>query len=267
MAQQSKSFRPFFLNLLIIILLTLAILLGFFASLGLITRHGQVVKVPNITGLSGQTAIQKLSDLDLDAVVLDSVYYDSLPKLSVVSQSPAAGAEVKKGRVIYFTINRAAAPMVQVPDVTGYSLSSAASLLKSFGLKMGGYSYTESMMRDAVVQLKISDSVIVPNMKVPIGTAIQLVLGDGSGGQINVPALVGMQLYEAKIYLATMRCNIGSVTANADVARVDSGFIYKQSPISDSGKMMIGGHIDVWVSNTPQQAETQPPQGEAGKIE
>lgn len=267
MAQQSKSYRPFFLNLLIIILLTLAIFLGFFASLGLITRHGQVVRVPNITGLNGDVALQKLSDLDLDVEILDSVYYDSLPRLSVVSQFPTAGTEVKKGRIIYFTINRAIAPLVQVPDITGYSLPSATLLLKSFGLKLGGYSYTASMVRGAVVGIKINDSNAVPNIRVPVGTAIYLVLGDGSGGRIVVPNITGMQLYEARAYLATQHCSIGAVTADINVMRIDSAYIYKQLPIADSGKMRTGGNIDVWVSNSPKINISTPPPAEVAPTE
>ncbi|HEY0298024.1 MAG TPA: PASTA domain-containing protein [Arachidicoccus sp.] len=264
----SDSYKVFLINLLIIVLLTLGIFLGFFASLGWITRHGEAVVVPNVSGESIDEASRKISDAGLNPIVLDSVFYDSLPKLSVVSQTPLGGAKVKDGRTVYITINRAVAPMVQVPDLTGYSLASASLLLKSFGLKLGKYTYTASTVKDAIVKQQIGDSDIAAGAKVPMGTTIDLVVGDGSGSELmSVPNLVGMQLADAKDYLSSMKCGIGAVTPDIDVALADSGYIYKQSPApqvaNDSGqtgivRIKVGGMIDVWVSKNPPSPTANP---------
>jgi len=258
-----SNLSKFLISLSVIILLTVGIFFGFFASLGWITRHGESIAVPSVTGQSTDAASQKITAAGLQPVVLDSVYYDSLPALSVVSQTPNGGARVKDGRIVYITINRAIAPTVDMPDLTGYSLSSASLLLKSFGLKLGKYSYTASTVRDAVVKQQIGDSAIAAGSKVPMGTAIDLVIGDGSGSEMmTVPNLVGMQVVEAKDYLSSMKCEIGNITPDIDVAIADSGYIYKQSPspqVADSAgnsgvvRMKVGGAIDIWISKNPQQ--------------
>ncbi|MDE1191611.1 MAG: PASTA domain-containing protein [Arachidicoccus sp.] len=258
-----NSISKFFINLLIIIFIVVALFIGFFASLGWITKHGESVAVPNVMGLNIDAAMQKISSASLKPVVLDSTYYDSLPALSVVSQSPNGGAQVKDGRIVYITINRAVAPTVQIPDLTGYSLSSASLLLKSFGLRVGKFSYTASPVRDAVVKQQIGDSIIAAGSKVPMGTAINLIIGDGTGSEmLTVPNLVGMQVSDAKDYLTSLKCSIGNITPDMDVAVADSGYIYKQSPeaqvSNDSGqtgivRMKVGSTIDVWISkNSPQ---------------
>lgn len=258
-----SNLSKFLISLLIIIVLTVGVFFGFFASLGWITRHGQSIAVPNVTGQSVEAASQKITAAGLQPIVLDSVYYDSLPALSVVSQTPNANARVKDGRIVYITINRAIAPTVDMPDLTGYSLSSASLLLKSFGLKLGKYSYTASTVRDAVVKQQIGDSAIAAGAKVPMGTIVDLVIGDGSGSEMmTVPNLVGMQVAEAKDYLSSMKCEIGNITPNIDVAIADSGYIYKQNPSPQTDdstghggvvRMKVGGTIDIWISKSPQQ--------------
>lgn len=199
--------------------------------------------------------------MGLKPIVLDSVFIDSLPALSVVSQTPAGMSRVKKDRTVYLTINRAVPPSVQMPNLVGYSLNSASLLLKSFGLKLGSHSYTANLVKDAVVHQQIGDSDIVAGTKIPMGTAIDLVIGDGSGSQLmSVPDIIGMQLAEARDYVSSMNCTIGAVTPDIDVAHSDSAYIYKQDPSATVTnaqgqighvKMKLGGTIDVWVSTRP----------------
>ncbi|HTN35757.1 MAG TPA: PASTA domain-containing protein [Arachidicoccus sp.] len=256
-----NTIRPFILNLIIIIALSLVIIFAFFFSLKSITRHGESIKVPNLLGLNTNTAISKVKALGLEPVVLDSVFFDTLPRLSVVSQTPAGNAAVKRGRIVYLTVNRAVPLTVQMPNLVGYSLNSAALLLKSFGLRLGSHSYTANLVKDAVVKQLLGDSAIVAGTPIPMGTVINLVIGDGSGSQMmTVPDIIGMQLSEARDYISSMNCSIGAVTPDIDVVHSDSGYIYKQEPaktiVNAEGqtgtvKMKIGGTIDVWVSSKP----------------
>lgn len=256
-----NTIKPFLLNLVIILALATIILFAFFFSLKGITRHGESIQVPNILGQNTSTATAKIKSLGLDPVILDSVFIDSLAPLSIVSQTPGANAKVKAGRIVYITINRAVPPTVQMPNLVGYSLNSAQLLLKSFGLRLGTHSYTANLVKDAVVKQQLGDSDIVAGTRIPMGTVINLVIGDGSGSQMmTVPDIIGMQVEEAKDYISSMNCSIGSITPDIDVVRADSGYIYRQDPATtvtnEQGqtgtvKMKIGGTIDVWVSKNP----------------
>lgn len=258
---KSKNIKSILLNLVIIIALALVILFVFFFSLKSITRHGQSIKVPDVTGMPSAAAMAKITSMGLKPVVLDTVFFDTLAPLSIVSQTPAGTAQVKENRIIYLTINRAVPPTIQMPNLVGYSLNSATLLLKSFGLHLGTHSYTANLVKDAVVKQMLGDSEIVAGTRIAMGTTIDLVIGDGSGSQMmSVPDIIGMQLSEARDYISSMNCTIGAVTPDIDVAHSDSAFIYKQDPastiINEQGqtghvRMKIGGTIDVWVSSRP----------------
>jgi beta-lactam-binding protein with PASTA domain len=69
--------------------------------------------------------------------VQDSVYIDTLPPLTVVKQSPQSDDVVKIHRTVYLTINRAKPPLIDMPDLRGFSFRSAQMFLESMGLKAG----------------------------------------------------------------------------------------------------------------------------------
>jgi len=265
----TKNIKSILLNLVIIIALSLLILFIFFFSLKSITRHGEAISVPDVTGMPSSQAMAKITASGLHPVILDTVFFDTLAPLSIVSQTPASAAKVKQDHIIYLTVNRAVPPTIQMPNLVGYSLNSATLLLKSFGLHLGTHTYTANLVKDAVVKQMMGDSEIVAGTRIPMGTTIDLVIGDGSGSQMmSVPDIIGMQLSEAKDYISSMNCSIGAVTPDMDVQHADSAYIYKQDPastiINEQGqtghvRMKIGGTIDVWVSARPPVPGAEPP--------
>jgi hypothetical protein len=70
----------------------------------LTTDHGNEITVPNLSKLTEEQVEEKLDELDLDYVLLDSVNYKSdFPKFSVV-QDPLPG-EKESGKKVYIKIN------------------------------------------------------------------------------------------------------------------------------------------------------------------
>ena len=116
--------KSFFVNLLVVILVILLLVFLFFSLLGLITKHGETQKVPSVTGRSYDEAEKILKAAGLAAGIQDSVYADTANPLQVMRQSPDADEEVKAGRTIYLTINRAVPPLVEMPDLRGFSRKS-----------------------------------------------------------------------------------------------------------------------------------------------
>ena len=92
----------------------------FFVSLGSITRHDETIKVPSVTRqniIKCQIIFRKPG---FKVTVQDSVYIDSLAPLVVVKQSPESDEVVKINRTVYLTINRAQAPLIEMPDLLGF---------------------------------------------------------------------------------------------------------------------------------------------------
>ncbi len=150
--------------------------------------------------------------------VQDSVYIDTAAKASVIRQSPEADAIVKKNRTIYLTINRAVAPLIDMPDLRGFSFQSAEMYLKSIGLKLGDTTYRPDIARNSVLEQRFNNTILLPGTKISMGSPIGLILGDGIGNALmNVPDLTGMTLTDARSYLRSLNLDIGAVVPDADV--------------------------------------------------
>jgi beta-lactam-binding protein with PASTA domain len=115
------TYKPLWVNILVAFGLVLVALFIFIEMLSFITQQNEVEKVPSVLGQNIQAATQALTAKGFQVQVIDSVYDNTIGALAVAKQSPDADAQVKKGRTIYFTINRAAAPEVTMPNLVGFS--------------------------------------------------------------------------------------------------------------------------------------------------
>ncbi len=265
---QNLTKRSFIVNLLIAVAAALLLVAGFFFSLSWITNHGDEKEVPAVTGMNVDAAISLLQSDDFNVSVQDSVYIDTASKGSVVRQSPKPDELVKSGRTIYLTINRSVAPLVDMPDLRGFSFLSAQLYLQTLGLKLGDTTYTPDIAKNAVKDQLLNGQPIAPGTQVNMGSVISLVLGDGvSDDVMEVPDLQGMSLSEAHQYLATMNVSLGAVVADPDVRDTANAFVYKQSPapfVTDEtgamkkNKISPGQVVDVWLSvQAPPPDSTQ----------
>lgn len=147
------------------------------------TRHGEEITVPNLSKLSEEQVEERLDDLNLDYVLLDSVDYNkTYPKHSVVEQDPPAGAKVKEGRKIYIKINSSGFTMVRIPDLIEKTYRQAVPTLKSLGLEEGKVTYKPYLGKDMVLEIWLNGKKLNPGDKVFKSSKIDLVLGDGEVG-------------------------------------------------------------------------------------
>lgn len=266
--------RPLWVNLLVMLAAVLLIFVLFFSSLGIITHHSSLVKVPSVLGKNAEAAKELLEANGFEVSIQDSVYVDTAAPASVVRQSPDADATVKSNRTIYLTVNRAVAPLVDMPDLRGFSFKSAELYLQSLGLKVGDTSYTPDIARNAVKEQLLNGKPLEPGTKINMGSAISLVLGNGEGeDELNVPDLVGMTVSDARLYLSNKNLNISAVlTDGAVVSDTANAFITKQSPLPFStlspgeivaNKIRPGQLIDIWISTTPPVKDTS---GQSGTL-
>ncbi|MEI8075101.1 MAG: PASTA domain-containing protein [Bacteroidota bacterium] len=262
--------KPLWVNILSAIGLIVLLVLLFFFSLGWITGFGKSEKVPSVVGQNAVAAQKILEDKGFHVALQDSVYVDSVAKLAVVKQSPEPDAIVKQGRTIYLTINRSLAPMVEMPNLVGFSIRSAEMYLQSLGLKLGLINYKPDIARNAVLEQSLNDAEVKPGTKIPLGSVINLVLGSGvGGGEMEVPNLIGLTLNEARSWLSTLSLNIGSVIPVGTIVDTNGAFIVKQSPDvyvepvpgqKASNKIRSGQLLDIYISAVaPVKDTTQIP--------
>lgn len=183
-----KSGLKFWLNIFLMLLLIVAVPVLTFLLLDSFTRHGEKIEVPNVIGKSLYSAEGMLKDRGLVAVVVDSAYDKSVMRGAVLDQSPAAGYEVKGGRVVYLTINMNGAPVVQMPDVVNYgSLREVESLLKSLGFKLTPHEVLTGRPKDLVIAVKQGGREVQAGQNVSRERPLTIVIG---GGEIDTTEVV-----------------------------------------------------------------------------
>ncbi|RYG33850.1 MAG: PASTA domain-containing protein, partial [Chitinophagaceae bacterium] len=98
--------RPFWVNLIAVLVLAAVIVFGFLQLLGLITRHGEYLTVPSVIGKSTPEAINFLEGKGFEVVIQDSVFIDTAKRGTVLKQLPDPNSTVKINRSVYLTVNR-----------------------------------------------------------------------------------------------------------------------------------------------------------------
>jgi beta-lactam-binding protein with PASTA domain len=147
------------------------------------TDHGNEITVPNLRKLSEQQVEEKLDDLNLDYVLLDSVDYNpDFPKHTVVEQDPIAGSKVKEDRKIYIKINSSGFTTVKIPNLVEKTYRQAVPTLKALGLEEGTITYKPYLGKDMVLEMRWNGKKLNPGDKVFKSSKIDLVLGDGKVG-------------------------------------------------------------------------------------
>ncbi len=144
------------------------------------TDHGHERAVPNLSKLTEEQVEDKLDELDLDYVLLDSVdFRGDYPAFTVVEQDPLPGTKVKVGRKVYIKINASGYSSVKLPDLIDKTYREAVPTLKAIGLEEGTITYEPNMGKDMVLAMRYKGRNLKPGERVMKSSKIDLVLGDG----------------------------------------------------------------------------------------
>ncbi|AXY78654.1 PASTA domain-containing protein [Paraflavitalea soli] len=252
--------RPLWQNILFAIVLVIIILFLFLQSLNLLTRHGDTLVIPTVTGKSFEEAKKILESQGFDVQIQDSVYNDTAKALAVLRQFPEGEDIVKVNRTVYLTINRAVAPEIEMPNLEGLTFRSAEIALKQYNLKLQDTSYVRDMAKNAVLEQHYNGKRIKPGTRLPMGSGISLVLGSGLGNEeFPVPDLIGKTYTEARVLLESYGLNLGATAFEPGVADSANAYIHEQQPdaVLPDGRMNMIRQGQV--INVRLQAQRPPP--------
>lgn len=115
------------------------VLVGLGVKFGLeyYTHHGEGIEVPLVKGLTYNKAHQVLDELGLVIMVSDSGYNKEFPADYILAQSPNQGMKVKRGHVIYVTVNSPSSPTFTIPDIVdNSSVREAEAKLMAMGFRL-----------------------------------------------------------------------------------------------------------------------------------
>lgn len=255
--------RPLWVNILVGIVLAMAIFFLFLSSLKCLTGHGRAATVPSVAGKNYEEAKKMLKKAGFDVEIQDSLYVDTMKPMTVIKQIPDADEIVKRNRTVYLIISRAVPPIVEMPNLVGYSFRNAEMVLKNMDLKIGDTTFKPDFAKNAVLEQLYHGAPISPGTKLRKGSVISLVLGDGVGSrEFTVPVITRMQFCDVKEKLEASGIVIGAIVLDADVTDTCSAWIYRQNPerFDDEKKInhiRTGQTIDVWLQrDKPAQKDT-----------
>ena len=246
--------KPFWVNLLAAIVIIMLVLYLMLQMLGVITRHGQYLTVPSVTGKKTEEAVKLLESKGFEVVIQDSIYIDSAKMGIVLKQLPDPNSTVKINRTVFLTVNRVTLPLVDMPSLQGKTLNYALEILKRSHLQLGDTSFRPDFMMGSVLEQNYAGNVISSGTKLPWGSKVDLIIGGGLTEQrIMVPNLVGMSLGEAKLILEQNGIGLAAIIADAGITDTLAAFIFKQNPprfTEENQAVFIqsGQLMDIWIS-------------------
>lgn len=225
----------------------------FFQSLGWITNHGKYLKVPSVTGMNVDSAIQLLEKEGFDVVITDSLYNDSIPLNIVKKQLPDADATVKVNRTVFLNVNPSTLPLVSMPKLEGLSYRFAVDLLEKNNLQLGDTTMRPDFMKGSVLEQRYHGAKIESGTKIRWGAAVDLVVGAGLEAQpIPVPNLRGLTVAEAQATLKEKGILLAAILTSGTVTDTLNAYVYKQNPEvvdynNSPSYIKPGQTMDIWI--------------------
>lgn len=158
-------------------------------TLGIYTHHGEKIAVPDFSNLKAEELSLFIADKKLRVQIIDSVYDPKIKGGIVIRQDPEKDAAVKENRMIYLTVSARMPPRVKMPNLVDASLRQAQSLLEVYGLKLGKIEYRHDVCVNCVLAQLQNGKEIKPGTMIAKGSAIDLILGKGEGGETGISIL------------------------------------------------------------------------------
>lgn len=245
------------------------ILLFFYVYLPSITHHGETLTVPDVRGVTLDELDEFLGNRNLQYVITpDSGFSATAKPLEVLQQFPLPNSKVKENRKIYVTLNAEKAPLIRMPKLIEGSVKNATLILQTYDLVLGEIIYVADRDLNYVLKQQIDGKDITEGQKIPKGSIVNLVAGDGLGQQtLESPNVVGHDLETAQVAIIGSGLKVGEIRFPKDksvykqgygamsVSKISAGMVIKQDP--EKGlEMRLGQKVDLWVYR-PDSVNTQ----------
>ena len=237
--------KKFYLNLLLIVILSGVLLWLTFRLLDRYTRHGNVYIMPDFVGQDFQQ-VKHDHSRDFNFILIDSVYPKGQQPGSIYQQDPLPGSKIKKGRNVYAIIVAVTPEKTVMPNLKGISLREAIGRLESSGLDVDHLEYVSYSYKNNVIDQYYQGQPIEKGTELVKGSKITLRVGLGDDkSNVKVPNLIGKSAEETKRLLNLAGLNLG-VEEREDNDSIQYLCVRRMSPGPSSGAVKPGTYVDVW---------------------
>ncbi|MFI8945764.1 Stk1 family PASTA domain-containing Ser/Thr kinase [Streptomyces sp. NPDC053750] len=210
-------------------------------------NSGQFTKVPPLLSKTEAQARDQLDDAGLDVGTVRHAYSDTVERGKVISTDPEVGDRIRRNDSVSITVSDGP-DTVKLPDVQGYRLDRARTLLKDEGLEPGMVTraFSEEVPKGFVISTKPKTGTTVR-----AGSAVALVVSKGS--PVDVPDVTGEDLSDARAELTEAGLKVKVATEQVNSA-YDRGQVARQTPGVGS-RAAEGDTVTLTVSKGPEMIE------------
>jgi beta-lactam-binding protein with PASTA domain len=171
--------HPFFIMLLMAVVISGVILYATLKWLDSYTRHNEAVVVPDIKVLKVAEAAAYIKNSGLHYNIIDSVYSKNVAPGAIVEILPAAGSKVKEGRILFLTVNALTSQMGEIPEVEDLSFRQAYAILKGRGFESVEIEYVHGVYKDLAIGVAFQGRLLSRGDKVPLNASLILKVSSG----------------------------------------------------------------------------------------
>ena len=247
MAKESIFKRyPWMLHVLIMLGVSLVILMLVFLFIKIYARQGQEYELPDVVG-TNVADLRANNSLDLDIVVMDSIFRPGEEGGQILTQDPKSGTMVKRGRKLYITITAYNPEDAVFPELAGLTVRQAISELRNCGLEVGYLKFVEDPYKNTIIDHTCKGKTVYAGQQIERGSVIDLVvgLGDSTGSSV-VPFVIGRTADAARRDIAAASLNIGKEHFKG-VKHRNTAVVYRQEPdYTGVARYNYGTEIELW---------------------
>ncbi|RKZ32247.1 hypothetical protein DRQ33_06225 [bacterium] len=190
-----------------------------------IIGSGKAYPIPNIVGVSRESAERILDSLGFKMKVVREEFSTTIPENMIVNQIPHAGTYAKKNRTIRVVLSKGGLKAV-VPDVTGKLMRQGIISIEDSRLVVAE---VESVYSDSIQTGFIISVEPAPGETLSAGEGVKIIVSKGAEtGTVAVPNLVGMKLEDAINTLE--RIGLKSNKVKRRIPTLEDSIVFKQEP-------------------------------------
>lgn len=198
------------------------------------------VKVPNVTGLIYDEAIQRLSQAGFTGEQGEQRFNNSAPKMTVLEQSPPPGAREGIGNPVTLVVS-GGQRIAAVPTVTGMTKIEAQAVLEKEGFDVGDATESPSSSpRGTVIATRPA-----AGAQISVPSTVSLVLSGGAAA-IQMPSFIGRDVDGARQTLAQLGVRDVKVVWDPMAIGV-RGTVVGQNPVA-SATLLPGSSVQLRVA-------------------
>ncbi len=237
---------PWVMHLLLMLGVSIVILIVAFLLIKVYARQGEEYILPDVVGSNIEELVANDS-LDLDIMILDSVFRPGTEGGRILTQDPKGGTAIKKGRKIYLTITAYTAENSVFPELAGLTVRQAVSELRNCGLEVGKLKFVEDPYKNTIIDQSCKGKTVYSGQQIERGSVIDLVVGMGdSTGSSVVPFVLGRTKEKAHRDIISASLNVGKEHYRGVKDR-STAVVYRQEPdYTGVARYAYGTEVELW---------------------